>query len=173
MIGKHVRVHETRGGTISRNAIKRASLLSSLHKKLNVSDSARNRAPCWLAADYGHRDACGWLPALDRAYSQARNNPCLSVHAHARPPPEPRSGFRPRRRFLSYEFRLGANDGDVGGAGARYGVDVTTPRSPHPPPLLRYEQLGCILRRQGWTSDSIGELGVSRRKNPAVNRWHP
>ena len=49
-------------------------------------------------------------------------------------PPEPRSGFRPRRRFLFYEFRLGANDGDVGGAGTRYGVDVTTPRSPHPPP---------------------------------------
>ena len=42
--------------------------------------------------------------------------------------------IRPRRRFLFYEFGLGANDGDVGGAGTRYGVDVTTPRSPHPPP---------------------------------------
>jgi hypothetical protein len=65
---------------------------------------------------------------LDRIY------PSRSVHARARPPPEPRSGFRRRRRFLFYEFGLGANDGDVGGAGIRYGVDVTTPRSAHPPP---------------------------------------
>jgi len=34
--------------------------------------------------------------------------------------------IQPRRRFLFYEFGLGANDGDVGGAGTRYGVDVRT-----------------------------------------------
>ena len=34
--------------------------------------------------------------------------------------------IRPRRRFLFCEFRLEANDGDVGGAGTRYGVDVRT-----------------------------------------------
>jgi len=35
-----------------------------------------------------------------------------------------RAAAPPRRRFLFYEFRLGANDGDVGGAGVRYGVDM-------------------------------------------------
>ena len=69
----------------------------------------------------------------------------LYPRARETAPPEPRSGFRPRRRFLFYEFRLGANDGDVGGAGTRYGVDVTTPRSPHPP--ARYPRVNklCAL----------------------------
>ena len=80
--------------------------------------------------------------------------------------PEPRSGFDRAAAFFFYEFGLGANDGDVGGGGTRYGADVTTPRSPHPPP--RYSCLCALCGNRFWNGSNLTMFLYPRARETAL-----